>query len=148
MPAEPLSLLPRGEEDRRELLLWAVSCAERVLPLFEQAVPGDARPREALAGARAFADGRLRLDEVRRLTTACAAAAKQAPAGVARVAARACGRASGIAHLATHARAVPTDTLKALALAGAAAPVDVPAEAARQRSALPDRLHAVVYPAG
>jgi hypothetical protein len=37
--------------------LFAADCAERVLPLFEQERPDDARPRETIATARAFARG-------------------------------------------------------------------------------------------
>jgi hypothetical protein len=41
----------RSEEDRRELILWAVACAERVLPVFERERPEDGRPRAALPTA-------------------------------------------------------------------------------------------------
>jgi hypothetical protein len=34
-----LSPLTRSEDDRRELIVWAVACAERALPLFEQTSP-------------------------------------------------------------------------------------------------------------
>lgn len=51
----------RSEEDRRELILWAAACAERVLPVFESGCPGDNRPRAALEGACAFARGELRI---------------------------------------------------------------------------------------
>lgn len=47
------------ESDRRELIVWSVRCAERVLPIFESAHPGDPRLREALAGALAFSRGEL-----------------------------------------------------------------------------------------
>jgi hypothetical protein len=33
------------DSDHRLLALWAAACAEHVLPLFEAAQPGDARPR-------------------------------------------------------------------------------------------------------
>jgi hypothetical protein len=39
----------------RTARLFAADCAERVLPLFESQRPGDTRPREAIAAARAFA---------------------------------------------------------------------------------------------
>lgn len=34
--------------DHQRLVAWAADCAERVLPLFEAACPGDARPADAL----------------------------------------------------------------------------------------------------
>lgn len=48
-----------SETDRRPLAAWAAGCAEHVLPVFETAVPGDTRPRDVIARARAFADGSL-----------------------------------------------------------------------------------------
>ncbi len=39
--------------DARVLVAWAADCAEHVLGLFEDAVPGDRRPREAIEAARA-----------------------------------------------------------------------------------------------
>ena len=44
--------------DERAARLFAADCAERVLPLFESACPGDDRPRRAIEVARAFAEGR------------------------------------------------------------------------------------------
>ena len=39
--------------------LYAADCAERVLPIFEKARPGDDRPRKAIEAARAFARGEI-----------------------------------------------------------------------------------------
>jgi hypothetical protein len=36
-----LSPLTRSEDDRRELVVWAVACSERALPLFEEASRGN-----------------------------------------------------------------------------------------------------------
>ena len=41
----------------RELREFAADCAERVLPFYEEAYPGDQRPRAAIATARAYARG-------------------------------------------------------------------------------------------
>ncbi|MGH7916998.1 MAG: putative immunity protein [Candidatus Binataceae bacterium] len=43
----------------RELRLFAADCAEHVLPIFERAYAGDRSPREAIAAARAFAEGKI-----------------------------------------------------------------------------------------
>ena len=45
--------------NERTARLFAADCAERVLPAFEKAVPGDDRPRRAIEAARAYADGRI-----------------------------------------------------------------------------------------
>lgn len=47
------------------LALWAAACAGRVLPRFEAAVPGDDRPRQALAAVEAWARGDLRMMDAR-----------------------------------------------------------------------------------
>src|SRR5205807_8133078 len=43
--------------DHHLLALWAASCAEHVLHLFESAQPDDPRPREAIELARAWVRG-------------------------------------------------------------------------------------------
>jgi hypothetical protein len=49
-------------EDKRIAALFAIDCAARVLPLYEEKLPGDHRLRSALEGARKAADG-LATDE-------------------------------------------------------------------------------------
>jgi hypothetical protein len=46
---------------------WAADCAERALPFFEELNNGDARPRDAIAGIRVFADGGKRNAKLRVL---------------------------------------------------------------------------------
>ena len=43
-----------GALGRREIVAFACDCAERVLPLFERAMPEDVRPRRAIEAARAW----------------------------------------------------------------------------------------------
>ncbi|MDT0158153.1 hypothetical protein Q9R19_11005 [Microbacterium sp. ARD32] len=100
-------------QDRRELVEWTIACAERMLPLFLQERPDDARPREALDAARAFLRGELSIDEVREKAFACHAAAREADDPSALAAARVCGQAAAVAHMAGHARQVPRYTAKA-----------------------------------
>jgi hypothetical protein len=45
--------------NERTARLFAADCAERVLPIFEEAVPGDGRPRKAIKAARAYANGEI-----------------------------------------------------------------------------------------
>ena len=42
------------DSNHQLLALWAATCAEHVLPLFEQANPTDERPRKAIELARAW----------------------------------------------------------------------------------------------
>lgn len=138
----------RSEDDRRELIAWAVACAERVLPLFERARPDDPRPREALAGAMSFARGEVRVGVARRLAVACHAAARDAAEPAATAAARACGHAVAVAHMGSHARGLPYYGLRAVALAHPGDPAPVDAEDAWQRAHLPERFVRFVYPEG
>lgn len=48
----------------RTARLFAADCAEHVLHLFEQQYPDDARPREAIAATRAFANGTISQEEL------------------------------------------------------------------------------------
>ena len=80
----------------RTARLFAADCAEHVLPIFEAAYPNDARPREAIAVARRFANGEATRQEM---------AAAGAAAGAATWAAWAAGAAAGAATGATGAAA-------------------------------------------
>jgi hypothetical protein len=110
---------PQGmtDADRRTVAVWAADCAERVLPLFEAEAPDDARARDAIARARAFARGELRAaDEIRRRFVAGRAAhSATSPAGVA--AARSAAQAAGVAHMGAHALGAAAYAAKAAGLA-------------------------------
>jgi hypothetical protein len=99
--------LTLSEDDRRLLAVWAADCADRTLPLFEAKAPADVRPREAIAGARAFAGGELRIGRARALAVAAHAAAREVEDPAAIAAARAAGHAAATAHMGSHARGVP-----------------------------------------
>ncbi|MEJ1087822.1 putative immunity protein [Microbacterium sp. Mu-80] len=101
------------EADRRELVEWTVACAERLLPLFVAERPDDSRPREALDAAQAFLRGELEIEEVRERSFGSHAAAREAADAAAVAAARVCGQAAAVAHMAGHARQVPRYTAKA-----------------------------------
>ena len=64
--------------NERTARLFAVECAERVLPIYEREHPNDTRPREALAVARRFADGQATQDERAASWAASSAAARAA----------------------------------------------------------------------
>jgi hypothetical protein len=99
------------------LARWAADCAEEVLPLFASA-SADPRPREALATARAWADGRVKTGVAMKASVAAHAAAREATDPVAVAAARAAGQAVATAHFADHSMGALLYTLKALVLSG------------------------------
>src|ERR1700687_1889346 len=53
------------DSDHQLLALWAASCAEHVLNLFESARPEDPRPRRAIELGRAWARGEVTMTEAR-----------------------------------------------------------------------------------
>jgi hypothetical protein len=133
--------LKLSEQDRRELVEWTLACAERMLPLFLAHHPEDARPRAALDAAYAFLRGEMDIDEVRLWAFACHAAAREATDAAAEAAARVCGQAAAVAHMAAHSRQVPRHTAKAF-------PGDHTARDAEliwQRGAIPSRFDHYVY---
>ncbi|CAL9514230.1 hypothetical protein SUDANB121_03721 [Nocardiopsis dassonvillei] len=96
---------PDGD-GHRLLTRWAADCAERALPLFEAAAPGDGRPREAVAAARAYALGERRTQRLRTAARASAAAANEVGDPAAESAARAAVAAADVPYI--HAPATPS----------------------------------------
>jgi hypothetical protein len=73
------------DEERREVARWAAGSAARVLPLFEAIAPADARPREAIEIAQAFAAGGHRSRHLTRVALAAHRAGREVgdPVGLA-----------------------------------------------------------------
>ena len=53
------------DSDHQLLALWAATCAEHVLHLFESAQPADPRPRHAIEQARAWTRGEITMTQAR-----------------------------------------------------------------------------------
>lgn len=110
------------DADHHLLALWAASCAEHVLDLFEAVRPEDARPRQAIQAARAWARGELTMTQARTAGGHAMGAARDLT-GAARHAAYAAGQAGVVAHVAAHelgAAAYAIKAVRAAAPAGAA----------------------------
>ncbi len=104
------------------LALEAASCAERVLPLFEQAHPHDVRPRNAVVILREWVRGQASMIACRQAAFAAHAAARTVTQPAAVAAARAAGQAAAVAHMYTHAPHVATYAAKAVALSNTISP--------------------------
>src|SRR5260370_6349476 len=70
------------DSDHQLLALWAASCAEHVLDLFESARPEDPRPRRAIEHARAWARGEVTMTQARSAGRHAMAAARDLRAAV------------------------------------------------------------------
>jgi len=101
------------DEDHQLLALWAAGCAEQVLVLFECAHPEDARPREAIAAARAWAAGGMPMMRARAVGGHAMGAARPLR-GAARFAAYAAGQAACVGHVAEHDLGAAAYALKAV----------------------------------
>jgi hypothetical protein len=133
------------DEDHRLLALWAATCAEHVLPLFESARPDDTRPREAIEHARAWVRGEVGMMQSRAAGGHAMGAARDLR-GAARHAAYAAGQAACVAHVAEHDLGAAAYAIKAVR--AAAAPGESQAAGRRecqwQRDQLPDAIRELV----
>ncbi|HXT42939.1 MAG TPA: hypothetical protein VN748_02340 [Pseudonocardiaceae bacterium] len=93
MPAES-DKIEVGKHELREIAGSAADCARRALPIFEQSLPADTRPRGAIDAAHAFAGGGQRAGALRQSAWAAYRAARQAASPAAVDAARAASHAA------------------------------------------------------
>jgi hypothetical protein len=91
--------LALNEADLRAVAAYAADSAQVALEIFEQAHPGDLRPREAIDAARAFARAGSRGNPLRDAGWAAHKAAREARSEAASEAARAAMLAASAAYL-------------------------------------------------
>ncbi len=115
------------DSDHQLLALWAAACAEHVLYHFEQARPGDSRPRRAIELGRGWASGEITMTQARTAGGHANGAARDLR-GAPRHAAYAAGQAACVAHVAAHELGAAAYAIKA---ARAAAPEGEGASAGR-----------------
>src|SRR5438445_12956795 len=133
------------DSDHQLLALWAASCAEHVVDLFESAEPLDPRPRHAIEQVRAWVRRELTMTEARNAAGHANAAARDLT-GAARHAGYAAGPAAAVAHVAAHDLGAAAYAIKA---ARAAAPEGEGESAGRlecrwQRDQLPEAIRDLV----
>ena len=131
--------------DHRLLALWAATCAEHVLHLFESTQPADTRPRQAITQARAWVRGEVTMMQARSAGGHAMGAARELR-GAAREAAYAAGQAAVVAHVPAHELGAAAYAIKA---ARAAVIEREREEAGRlecqwQREQLPDAIRDLV----
>lgn len=133
------------DADHRLLALWAATCAEHVLHLFEAAAPDDLRPRQAIAAVRGWTRGEVTMT-ASRASGGHAMAAARVLHGAPRHAAFAAGQAAVVAHVAAHdlgAAAYAIRAVKAMAPPGEGLAAGR-LECAWQRQQLPREIRALV----
>jgi hypothetical protein len=133
------------DETHRLLALWAATCADHVLPLFETARPEDPRPREAIEQIRAWAGGDREMMATRAAGGHAMGAARDLR-GAPRFAAYAAGQAAVVAHVAEHELGAAAYAIKAV---GASVRASESTSAGRrecqwQRDQLPHQIRRLV----
>jgi hypothetical protein len=133
------------DTDHHLLALWAATCAEHVLDLFDTVRPADPRPRRAIEQARAWVRGEVTMMQARAAGGHAMGAARDLR-GAARHAAYAAGQAGAVAHVAAHELGAAAYAIRA---AIAAAPTGQGDLAGRrechwQRDQLPEAIRELV----
>jgi Imm-5 like putative immunity protein len=102
--------------DHKTLAVWAIDCAERVLPYFEGKYPADNRPRNAIETLQTWINtGVFKMAVIRKASLASHAAAREVGEdNAARSAARAAGQAVATAHVPTHSIGAAIYALQAI----------------------------------
>jgi hypothetical protein len=133
------------DDHHRLLAVWAADCAEHVLHHFEQARPGDDRPRRAIDMGRAWARGEITMTQARSAGGHANAAAREL-SGAARHAAYAAGQAGVVAHVAAHELGAAAYAIKAARAASPEGEGDGSGrrECAWQRAQLPSAIRELV----
>ncbi|MDQ2786784.1 MAG: hypothetical protein M3Y58_17480 [Chloroflexota bacterium] len=93
-----------SKTDHKTVALWAIDCAERVMPYFEEKSPQDHRPRLAIETLKTWIDtGAFKMAIIRKASLDAHAAARAVGEdSPARSAARAAGQAVATAHVSRH----------------------------------------------
>ena len=133
------------DSDHHLLALWAASCAEHVLVLFESAQPDDPRPRQAIECARAWVRGEVKTMQTRAMGGHAMGAARNLR-GAPRNAAYAAGQAGVVAHVAAHELGAAAYAIKAVRAAAQADERDAAGrrECRWQREQLPEAIRELV----
>lgn len=133
------------DHDHHLLALWAATCAEHVLPLFESARPDDPRPRQAIEHTRMWVRGEVGM-MVARAAGGHAMGAARELRGAPRHAAYAAGQAGAVAHVAAHELGAAAYAIKAARAAADAAEGEAAArdECQWQRDQLPKPIRELV----
>ena len=102
--------------DKKILAVWAIDCAERVLPYFEKKYPKDKRPRKAIEILKDWIrTGEFKMRVIRKASLDSHASAREAGEdNAARSAARAAGQAVATAHVPTHSIGAAIYALQAI----------------------------------
>lgn len=107
---------PLTKERHFQLMLWACSCAEHVLPYFGE--KPDHRLINAIQTGRNWTNGSASVGEARKAAVGCLVLARELNDPVSVAVVRAAGHAVATAHMADHSPGASLYALKAVNIAG------------------------------
>ena len=110
---------PLKQEQHNQLIAWACSCAEHVLPLAGNLT--DARLIKAIIVARNRAAGNATVGEARAAALGAFAVANDTPDEIIKAVARSAGHAAATAHMADHSLRAADYALKSVDISGGSA---------------------------
>ncbi|MFA5866714.1 MAG: putative immunity protein [Actinomycetota bacterium] len=115
-----------GKTDHKILAVWAIDCAERVMPYFEERYPEDHRPRQAIETLKTWINtGVFKMAVIRKASLDSHAAAREVGEdNSACYAARAAGQAVATAHVPTHSVGAAIYALQAIFRASSSSDTD------------------------
>jgi hypothetical protein len=130
---DPTTVELVSKTDHKALAVWALGCAERVMPYFEKRYSQDPRPRRALEALQAWIEtGVFTMAVIRKASLDAHAAARDVGEdNAARSAAHAAGQAVATAHVPMHALGAANYALQAIYRASN--PAESAAAIARER---------------
>jgi len=96
-------------QSKETLANWCIDYAQaKLLPIYEAAYPEDSRPRNAIAAAKEWLAGKIKLPQAKVDIVQCHAAAREAEENPsAQAAARAIGQCASTIHSAGHCMGLP-----------------------------------------
>ncbi len=89
--------------DHETLIIWALDCAERILPEFIKKYPNDEKLKEAINAGRSFLKGQLKVGKAREFALSAHGIARRVSKDGYKYIARSCGQAVATIHVKEHA---------------------------------------------
>ena len=129
---------PLKKEQHRQLIKWAYSCVEHVLPLLGEKL--DDRLKNAILIAKEWEKGNATVGDARNAAFGAIALANESSNPISIAIARAAGQAVATAHMSDHALGAAVYALKAVKSAGKS----IDAERKWQNEQLPSEIRELV----
>lgn len=96
-----------AEEDRRALVLWALELAQEDAKILQKQYPEEQRPQQAVAAARQWASGKIKMPQAKPAILSCHALARELTSPEDISLCHAIGQGCSVVHTPRHALGLP-----------------------------------------